>query len=101
MTATDVEKAQAAAAPASKLSEFSNRELMGEVRLRYAEGKIDDERFQVLDFYEDDGIEDGNARVAAVHRWKRGERRETLHQLELALGRDFIGLGEIKPEDLR
>jgi hypothetical protein len=37
----------------------------------------------------------------AVCRWKRGERKEALHWLERALGRDFGGLGELAPEHLR
>lgn len=49
----------------------------------------------------DDGmIEDRDALDEAVARWRRGEKREALHHLENALGRDFAGLGDLKPEDL-
>lgn len=45
-------------------------------------------------------IEDRDALDEAVARWRRGEKREALHHLENALGRDFAGLGDLKPEDL-
>lgn len=56
------------------------------------------------DFYAPDPdtkIEDTDALLEASHRWRRGERREALHHLELALGRDFDGLGDLRPEDLQ
>lgn len=37
----------------------------------------------------------------AAARWSRGERKEALHWLELALGREFDGLGDLTPEQLR
>lgn len=49
----------------------------------------------------DSKVEDIAALDEAVARWRRGDRREALHYLELALGRDFIGLGDLRPEDLR
>lgn len=49
----------------------------------------------------DDGmIEDRDALDEAVARWRRGEKREALHHLENAPGRDFAGLGDLKPEGL-
>lgn len=44
---------------------------------------------------------DEDALDEATARWRRGERREALHYLEQALGRDFSGLGDLRPEDLR
>jgi hypothetical protein len=102
MTLTDVEKAkEAAAAPADETGAMSNRALMAEVRRRYARGEIRDNRFDFLHSYDFEGIEDAHALTEAVHRWQRREYRETLYQLERALGRDFMGLGDMKPEDLR
>jgi len=56
------------------------------------------------EFIEPDGdtaVEDTESLDEARARWRRGDRREALHYLELALGRDFDGLGDLKPEDLR
>lgn len=46
-------------------------------------------------------IEDTEALDEAAIRWRRGERREALHHLEIALGRDFSGLGDLQPEHLK
>lgn len=54
----------------------------------------------------EDGI--GNVEVnkdaltEAIFRWRRGERKEALHYLENAFtGREFDGLGELTPEQVR
>lgn len=46
-------------------------------------------------------VDDPEAYANAINYWNRGNRREALHHLELALGRDFIGLGDLRPEDLK
>jgi len=42
-----------------------------------------------------------NSLAEALARWRRGDVREALHQLEHALGTDFHGLGDITPEQLK
>lgn len=70
--------------------------------------KLNDLRKPVIDDLDDfhppdpdTKIEDVDALAEAGHRWRRGDRREALHHLELALGREFCGLGDLRPEDLR
>lgn len=59
------------------------------------------------DLYGDDGLEpsaevsDDPLIAEASAYWRRGDRREALHKLENALGRDFHGLGDLKFEDLK
>ena len=57
----------------------------------YGSEQWDDE---VRDAAHDQGV------LTALAYWRRGDKREALHQLENALGRDWIGLGDLKPEDL-
>ena len=50
---------------------------------------------------DDTKIEDVAALDEAAVRWRRGDKREALHHLEYALGREFTGLSDLRPEDLR
>lgn len=47
-----------------------------------------------------EAVEDYGALEEARARWKRGDRREALVQLGYALGRDFMDLGDLRPEHL-
>jgi len=45
---------------------------------------------------------DADALTEAIFRWRRGERKEALHYIENAFtGREFDGLGGLKPEQIR
>jgi len=90
------------------LVRFENAELIEELNRRIGVGKI--EQQELIEEWADGDPEvdadDGPevdyppALVDAADWWQRGDRREALHYLEIALGRDFSGLGDLKPEDL-
>lgn len=100
MSSTDVTLPTPTRTTQSVLESASNDRLLKEVARRYAQDEIEDE---ALAFLRDDdfGEIEANDLTEAAARWSRGDVRETLRFLERALGRDFLGLGEIKPEQLR
>ena len=61
----------------------------------------DDMQGQFINPDDDSRVEDIESLKNAQDYWRRGDKREAPHHLELALGRDFIGLGELRVEDLR
>lgn len=81
-------------ANAAQLRQAFKRKLAAEQK----RGDLTDEDY----IYPEPGpIDDEDALEEARARWSRGEHREALHHLELALGRDFFGLGDLTPEHLK
>jgi hypothetical protein len=85
---------------------LSDEDLIAEVHERMAAGLIADDEFCEHDNNETEEaaepeVESPEDMIEAACRWQRGERKEALHYLEYALGRDFLGLGDMKPEDIR
>lgn len=89
---------------ASPLAEISDEDLVAEVHKRIRAGDVDPEDIQIgsdpdENFYEDP-ILDHHALDEAAVRFARRDYRETLWNLEKALGYAFSGLSGLKPEDL-
>lgn len=90
------------------LASFDNEALVVELVHRLNSGEVALSELEDLlpdpeppDFVVEDIVEDLNAFDEAKARWQRGDKREALVQLSYALGRDFSGLGDLRPEDLR
>lgn len=82
--------------PPRSVDGFTDGDLIDEVTRRWAELENDVASDLVAKV-----IDDVGALEEAADWWRRGDRREALHYLEIALGRDFDGLGDLRPEDLR
>ncbi len=96
MTASDETRHEVAVETA--LMNANASQLRGELRRRAAvTSHYDDMTGQYIEGSPDSKVEDLDAYAEAVARWQRGDVGEALHHLELALGRDFLGLGELKP----
>lgn len=83
------------------LSEVADEALIDEITRRVKRGKFDGDLLEKLEVEAGQGVEGLDDLESASDWWRRGDKREALHYLELALGRDFDGLGDLKPEDLR
>lgn len=110
LSAASVEAARGAVVPppsrkskAMKFSDLASEDLIEELSRRYKEGEIDEADFEgtALAGMGDEVIESLHDFEEALAWWRRGDKKEALHYLENALGSDFRGLGEMKPEDLR
>ncbi len=96
---------QTSEAPADKpvdLEAIDKAMFLAELKRRWAEGEMDtgDVPF-IVEEIETAELDDPEALSQACDWWKRGDPREALHYLEYALGRDFSGLGDLRPEQLR
>lgn len=95
---SDVQKARDASAvapPKSQGSDLTDRDLLREFKARFNRGAFDHDDLSFARDFEPAEIEDSNAFDEARHRWQRGDKREALHYLEIALGRDFYGLERV------
>jgi len=95
----------AAAEPTVDIATFENEPFIKELKRRLVESEIDPDRFdpeleELLEQRGGEGVESPDDLATAADWWRRGDKREALHFLEYALGRDFSGLGDLKPEDL-
>lgn len=79
------------------LANCSNSDLLLEVGRRIGSHAL--ELAQVIDAAGYDEV-DVLALADARDWWRRGDKREALHYLDIALGREFSGLADLKPEDL-
>jgi hypothetical protein len=104
MTAISAASAAARAASApSPLAQIGNQELLKECKARLADGRLDAEDLdEISAFIETEApeVDSPDDLITAAAWWGRGDKREALHFLEYALGRDFMGIGELRPEDL-
>jgi hypothetical protein len=82
------------------MSEIGDEALVTEIVRRVKNGAFSEELLEKLEIEAGRGVEDLDDLQDASDWWRRGDRREALHYLELALGRDFLGLGDLRPEDL-
>ena len=85
-------------APENSLENVTTKQLASELRRRIPQAGFDEEDIAGYLTQEDGPIEDADALAEATHRWQRREYGEALHYLEIALGRDFMGLGDLKLE---
>ncbi len=83
------------------IAEIADEALVAEIVRRAKRGKFNEALLEKLEIEAGQGVEDLDDLQNASDWWRRGDKREALHHLELALGRDFIGLGDLRPEDLR
>lgn len=86
------------------LAAVDDAKLIAEIIGRNESEALDEDSVEkLIEAPSPDGYEfDDHAAIeSAADWWRRGDRREALHYLEIALGSDFHGLGDLKPEDLR
>lgn len=84
------------------LQNASAQQLRNALRRQLLDVTGDDDTGDFVPFGSDDPcLEDTAAFEEARARWQRGDRQEALHYLEIALGSDFRGLGDIVPEGTR
>lgn len=82
------------------IGQLGDETLVAEIARRVKRGTFDEDMLERLEIEAGKGVENLDDLQSAADWWRRGDRREALHFLELALGRDFDGLGDLRPEDL-
>lgn len=82
------------------LEDIDDTELVGELIARFNEGTLDEDQVErlssIVAAYREETldrlVDERSGLDEAAAWWKRGDRREALHHLEMALGDNFYGL---------